>query len=108
VLLRSGDVAVLSGDCRLAFHGVARVLEGTCPPHVTAELLSSGHASPPSSFVVREPPPLVRPHLADPLVGPYAHPDGTEAGDEHERAAFARFAAATRLNVNVRQVQVRA
>jgi alkylated DNA repair protein alkB family protein 1 len=34
LLLRSGDVLVLSGASRLAWHGVAAVLPGTCPPEL--------------------------------------------------------------------------
>ncbi|KAF5381098.1 hypothetical protein D9615_003904 [Tricholomella constricta] len=35
ILLRSGDVVIMSGpDCRRAYHGVPRILEGTLPPHL--------------------------------------------------------------------------
>ncbi|KAI0637376.1 hypothetical protein C8Q77DRAFT_1097243 [Trametes polyzona] len=35
ILLRSGDVVVMSGPaCRRAYHGVPRILEGTLPPHL--------------------------------------------------------------------------
>ncbi|KZP20787.1 hypothetical protein FIBSPDRAFT_1044583 [Athelia psychrophila] len=34
ILLRSGDVVIMSGpECRRAYHGVPRILEGTLPPH---------------------------------------------------------------------------
>jgi hypothetical protein len=33
ILLRSGDAMLLSGACRLAYHGVARVFEGAGVPH---------------------------------------------------------------------------
>ncbi|OSC97606.1 hypothetical protein PYCCODRAFT_1398385 [Trametes coccinea BRFM310] len=34
ILLRSGDVVIMSGPaCRRAYHGVPRILEGTLPPH---------------------------------------------------------------------------
>lgn len=38
ILLESGDVVVLSGEARRAFHGVPRVFEGTCP-----QLLADSH-----------------------------------------------------------------
>ncbi|OCH83880.1 hypothetical protein OBBRIDRAFT_474804 [Obba rivulosa] len=35
ILLRSGDVVVMSGPaCRRAYHGIPRILEGTLPPHL--------------------------------------------------------------------------
>ncbi|KIY69975.1 hypothetical protein CYLTODRAFT_442295 [Cylindrobasidium torrendii FP15055 ss-10] len=38
ILLRSGDVVIMSGPaCRRAYHGVPRILEGTLPPHLHDE-----------------------------------------------------------------------
>ena len=34
ILLRSGDVVIMSGSCRRAYHGVPRILEGTLPEHL--------------------------------------------------------------------------
>jgi len=35
ILLRSGDVLIMAGPkCRRAFHGVPRILEGSCPTHL--------------------------------------------------------------------------
>ncbi|RDB21008.1 Alpha-ketoglutarate-dependent dioxygenase alkB [Hypsizygus marmoreus] len=35
ILLRSGDVVIMSGpECRRAYHGVPRILEGTLPSHL--------------------------------------------------------------------------
>lgn len=31
VKLRSGDVVVMSGEARFAWHGVPRIVEGSCP-----------------------------------------------------------------------------
>ncbi|KDQ59558.1 hypothetical protein JAAARDRAFT_33136 [Jaapia argillacea MUCL 33604] len=37
ILLRSGDVVIMSGPaCRRAYHGVPRILENTLPPHLVA------------------------------------------------------------------------
>jgi len=34
ILLRSGDIVIMSGpQCRRAYHGVPRILDGTLPPH---------------------------------------------------------------------------
>jgi len=36
ILLRSGDVVIMSGpDCRRAYHGVPRILDGTLPVHLS-------------------------------------------------------------------------
>ena len=35
--IRSGDVTVLSGPARLAFHSVPRIVAGTSPAHLLAE-----------------------------------------------------------------------
>ena len=37
ILLRSGDVVIMSGACRRSYHGVPRILEGTLPPHLRAQ-----------------------------------------------------------------------
>lgn len=34
LFLRSGDVVVMEQESRTAFHGVPRIVEGTCPPHL--------------------------------------------------------------------------
>lgn len=34
ILLRSGDVLIMSGPCRRSYHGVPRILEHTCPSHL--------------------------------------------------------------------------
>ncbi|GJE98122.1 alpha-ketoglutarate-dependent dioxygenase AlkB [Phanerochaete sordida] len=34
ILLRSGDVLIMSGPCRRAYHGVPRILEDTCPTYL--------------------------------------------------------------------------
>ncbi|KXN82063.1 Alpha-ketoglutarate-dependent dioxygenase alkB [Leucoagaricus sp. SymC.cos] len=40
ILLRSGDVVIMSGPtCRRAYHGVPRILEGTLPPHLKCDSL---------------------------------------------------------------------
>ncbi|KAF8231323.1 hypothetical protein L208DRAFT_1470560 [Tricholoma matsutake] len=42
ILLRSGDVVIMSGpECRRAYHGVPRILEGTLPPHLQASEANS-------------------------------------------------------------------
>lgn len=46
LLLESGDIVIMSGNARQAFHGVPRVLEGTCPEHLrhsTSDPLLSSH-----------------------------------------------------------------
>jgi hypothetical protein len=45
VLIRSGDVVVLSGDSRLAYHGVARVVPGSSPEGLFAEPEAAGEGA---------------------------------------------------------------
>jgi alkylated DNA repair protein alkB family protein 1 len=41
ILLRSGDVSVLAGPARRFFHGVPKILPGSCPAHLQDILGSS-------------------------------------------------------------------
>jgi len=42
ILLRSGDVIIMSGPaCRRAYHGVPRILGGTLPHHFRSQCLES-------------------------------------------------------------------
>jgi alkylated DNA repair protein alkB family protein 1 len=92
LILRSGDVVLLSGASRLAVHGVPRVFEGTCPPGLFAEP-EGGAAGRGDGGAAAE-------------VGGAAASDawGHAGADAEERAAFRAFLAATRININVRQV----
>lgn len=87
VLVRSGDVLLLSGATRLAHHGVARVFEGSAPaglfggpPRAAGAPSGSRQGSPGA--------------LAE---------DALDA-DAVERSAFRAFLSCSRLNINVRQV----
>ncbi|KAF9792254.1 hypothetical protein BJ322DRAFT_1132594 [Thelephora terrestris] len=43
ILLRSGDVMIMSGpECRRAYHGVPRILEGTNPPQLSLDVDDGG------------------------------------------------------------------
>lgn len=88
VLVRSGDAMLLSGACRLAFHGVARVFDGTAPRELFAT--RGDPPAPPQSGV------------GDDGGSGSRGPDAVT--DELERAALRAFVAHTRINVNVRQV----
>lgn len=35
VRIHSGDVVVMGGEARWAWHGVPKVIEGTCPPEIS-------------------------------------------------------------------------
>lgn len=37
IILRSGDVIVMSGPTRRSYHGVPRILERTLPPHLQSQ-----------------------------------------------------------------------
>ncbi|KAJ3306621.1 hypothetical protein HDV03_004761 [Kappamyces sp. JEL0829] len=43
--LQSGDLVIMSGPSRKAFHGVPRVMEGTLPSHLAHDSLLSEHLS---------------------------------------------------------------
>lgn len=46
ILLRSGDVVIMSGPtCRRAYHGVPRILEETLPPHLRTAALDEPNRS---------------------------------------------------------------
>ena len=85
VLLRSGDVLVLAGASRAAYHGVPRVFaEEAAEPALFAG--AEGAAGEGGAVAVG-----------------FGGPLGS-AGPAAEEAAFARFMAGARLNINVRQV----
>jgi len=76
LLLRSGDVVVLSGACRLAYHGVAATLPGTCPDALFAGASGGGGSG-----------------------------GGSElSGGGDERAHFRSYLERHRINFNLRQV----
>lgn len=85
IVLRSGDVMILSGGCRLAFHGVARVFADTCPATLFGAPADAASAAALGSNPA------------------YGDPSGLP-GDAAEEEAFAHFLRDTRLNLNVRQV----
>ena len=90
LLLRSGDVMVLSGAVRTAVHGVARAFHGTAP----AGMFGRDAPAPGAARL--------------PGLLPYAgvgRGGGGEAGDDAEEAAFAAWIAGTRVNINLRQVE---
>ena len=99
VLLRSGDIAILSGDARLAFHGGAQVFSDTAPPERFASTTGAALAAAPPDI-----PPSAATYLTDAAYGAYGHPGGAP-GDATEETAFRDFVASRRLNINVRQVQ---
>ncbi|BFZ61295.1 hypothetical protein YB2330_002357 [Saitoella coloradoensis] len=42
ILVKSGDVVVMTGEARMGFHGVPRVMEGTCPGYLGEEEVEDG------------------------------------------------------------------
>jgi alkylated DNA repair protein alkB family protein 1 len=98
ILLRPGDVIMLGGDCRLCYHGMARVLPAAAalPPTLEEE-------TPTCVQVTRD---LLLPRSAG----------GTEPGDpssnardatvipETDRDALAEYLKTHRININIRQV----
>lgn len=80
VLLHSGDILVISGPSRTAFHGVARVFDNEgAPPLFRAE--------------------------AEPLAPPAALAGGEyDPGSVAEESAFSAWLHTARININVRQV----
>ena len=77
LLLHSGDILVLSGPSRTAFHGVARVFDGEgAPPLFSA---------------------------AEPLPATFAG-GAYDPGCDAEEGDFAAWLATARININVRQV----
>ena len=87
LLLRSGDVTLLSGAVRACVHGVPRVLVG-----------EEEGGAPPAPLFCGAPPPL------PPAVGATEEEAACEPGGTDEEAAFRVFMAAARLNFTVRQI----
>lgn len=79
IRLRSGDAVVMSGDSRYAWHGIPKVLEGTCP-----EFLRDWPAA----------------ESLTPELMQAAAKDDVEEGYEQWRGWMAR----KRVNLNVRQM----
>jgi alkylated DNA repair protein alkB family protein 1 len=94
LLLRSGDVLVLSGASRAAFHGVPRVFEAERAAVFEGSAAGLGSSGASSSC----------------SIGSGADDGTAELGEEarvgspEEEAAFKRFLAGARININVRQV----
>lgn len=94
IILRSGDVMVLSGSVRTAIHGVARVFAGTSP----SELFSAAPVRTSSSRAVAQGDGTC-PHRESSL-----EHAGIDSLQPDETAAFAAFMGDTRININLRQV----
>ncbi len=90
VLLRSGDVVVLAGHSRLAFHGVARVVPDSAPQPLFGSAVAGAGAD--GALLVADS------GAAEPAAG-------GAPGPPHEEACFRRFVAGARININVRQVE---
>ncbi|RYY38190.1 hypothetical protein EON62_00560, partial [archaeon] len=103
VLLRSGDIMLLSGASRLAFHGVARVWEGTAPADLFSNDVHSGSHGAGGAEAG-----CVADEGASPCAAwrPYAGACGA-SHDAVEEACFRHFLRHVRVNINVRQVQAR-
>jgi len=87
ILLRSGDVIVMSGPhCRRAYHGVPRILEGTLPPHLGPLITSTVKEAVNCQSIIYT-----------------SHPGELPITPE-DWSPFAAHMATTRINVNVRQV----
>jgi len=83
ILVRPGDVMILGGSCRLAYHGMARVI----PPTVSIP-----------------PAPAVN-HEQALIENSSSSPTGVAATfDEVERPYLAEYLQRHRININVRQV----
>jgi alkylated DNA repair protein alkB family protein 1 len=91
ILIRTGDVLCMGGDCRLNYHGMARLLPASVPvPDACVDQIASTplHASLES--------------LARSSNG--GDNPKSEAIPENDRRALERFLSTHRININVRQV----
>ena len=93
LLLRSGDVLVLSGASRAAYHGVPRVFEAEGCGGLF-EGGGSGSAAAAAAAAV----------AAAAGAQAEAAPEAWRKGSPAEEAAFRRFLDGSRININVRQV----
>ncbi|KAK9471875.1 uncharacterized protein V1510DRAFT_418644 [Dipodascopsis tothii] len=79
--VRSGDVIVMAGQSRFAYHGVPKVWAGSCPPHLSgADFAAAADARSPAAVYGFAPP------------------------TRHGRDRYASWIAGKRINLNVRQM----
>jgi alkylated DNA repair protein alkB family protein 1 len=83
IFVKSGDIVIMSGHSRYCYHGVARVVEGTCPEYLK-KLLNIPNG------------------LRSRYLLPEAILEESSSWDKH----CAEFIAKGRLNMNVRQVRI--
>jgi alkylated DNA repair protein alkB homolog 1 len=81
VIIRSGDVVILSGSCRTHFHGVARVFNNTSPPELFQKQSIQDDQNIDKKEISNELPVSIE-----------------------EESVFRTWISSSRLNINVRQV----
>jgi alkylated DNA repair protein alkB family protein 1 len=100
--LRSGDAVIVTGEARLCYHGVPRILEGSCPdflldPRRYSKLVTSLDAD--AGDTARGAGTAVSSGVAKTKAGPLAN-DESEAFN----TALVEYMASARININVRQL----
>eukprot|EP01043_Picozoa_sp_COSAG02_P030050 COSAG02_NODE_1900_length_10458_cov_4.285838_6_plen_208_part_00 len=100
--LRSGDAVIVTGEARLCYHGVPRILEGSCPdflldPRRYSKFLTSLDAEAGES--ARGAGEAVSNGVHKTVAGPLASEEG-----EAFNTALVEYMASARININVRQL----
>lgn len=95
ILLRPGDVMMLGGDCRLCYHGMARVLPAAASLPPTLE-------ETPTFFQVTHD--FLRSAGGTASGDPSSYARGATVVPESDRDALAEYLKMHRININIRQV----
>ena len=98
--LRSGDAIIVTGEARLCYHGVPRIVEGSCPEFLLDPKRYRKFSTSQSS--VGEAGDSTTSSRRDAMSGAA----GAAGGDENEgfSTALVEYMSAARININVRQL----
>ncbi|KAJ3060527.1 hypothetical protein HK102_009460 [Quaeritorhiza haematococci] len=103
-ILRSGDVVIMSGSSRRAFHGVPRILENTLPEYLYPPDIKPPSINPTNTNDAEEEEEVVEEETA-------VHKDGcehestrnAEADSKDEWTIYGHYMMQSRININLRQ-----
>lgn len=95
IWLHSGDAIVVTGEARLCYHGVPRIMEGSCPKHLLDPERYTEHSQ-------RSRDAAITPHVdGEDEEGAEERPGALAAGDP---ATLVEYLSSARININVRQL----
>lgn len=104
IWLRSGDAIIVTGEARLCYHGVPRIVEGSCPdflldPRRYSELSATRQGAADAGESVRADQVGKRAPAGDGAAGSVVSEE-----DEATQTALVDYMSSARININVRQL----